>query len=146
MPVNREMFAEIDKLITAFPELHRQNYWQEDDTEATGSCGTTRCVAGWAVWLKAKEMGLVTRKRDYVALDVLYAVAEHLGINTKDGYGARYGQDRMYMTVGARLLGLNKDKAHALFMNMSDDLVAARVKSYAEAGEGNPDKEIAALR
>ncbi len=39
---NRELFQKIHDQITGHPETHNQDSWES-------LCGTTRCVAGWAV-------------------------------------------------------------------------------------------------
>lgn len=129
MTVNRKMFRELDEIIMEFPELHHQASWQSSP-EQNGTCGTTRCIAGWAVWLKAKELGLVSRKRDDIDRDLLVQVAQHLGINR-----AEYQrQDELYGEAGALILGLDGWEADSLFHDYSTVRVPVRVKSYAETG------------
>jgi hypothetical protein len=145
MPVNRKMFAEIHELISAFPELHNQHYWEEDDAEATGSCGTTRCIAGWATWLGAKEHGLLNRKREGTTASVRDALADRLGLCMDDFEDDTYlcGAARTdYAPLGAALLGLTGDQARSLFHDMNGKRVQARVKSYAETGADLSESEI----
>jgi hypothetical protein len=44
--MNTELFRKIDEVIQNTPEQHYQGTW-----ESTNECGTTRCIAGWAVHL-----------------------------------------------------------------------------------------------
>lgn len=134
MTVNQEMFRRIDELITEFPELHYQNQW-ETDPRYTGRCGTTRCVAGWAVWLKAKEMGLLSRKREMIDEDIMERLADELEVRAD------------FSHVGAAVLGLDYEQAmstdgfdtgadrNGLFFDYNHMRVRARVASFAETGE-----------
>lgn len=142
---NQELFRQIDGVLTEFPMLHCQQYWQEADTHATGSCGTTRCVAGWAVWFKAVELGLVSRKRDHVDLKMVRAVARSVNVDTTDEYGSELGMHSLYTAVGGELLGLDSDDAGYLFMDMNGGRVARRVQSYALTGSDISDEEYIEL-
>lgn len=42
--INQELFQKIYDQISQHPETHGQSTW-----EAARGCGTTRCVAGWAI-------------------------------------------------------------------------------------------------
>lgn len=139
--VNQEMFQRVNTMLTEFPELHDQTYWEEADTEATGSCGTTRCVAGWAVWLKALDLGLVSRKRDTVDTNMLHDVADHVGVPTEDEDGCEIGSGDLYELVGAKLLGLSQDDADNLFTDMNKHRVTRRVASYATTGKDISNEE-----
>jgi hypothetical protein len=50
--LNLPLFAKIRDQITAHPELHEQS-----DFEYPSNCGTSRCVAGWAILLDAHGRG-----------------------------------------------------------------------------------------
>lgn len=134
---DQEKFREIHEILTQFPELHHQNFW-EAEPEDNGSCGTTRCVAGWAVWLAAKDMGLMSRKRDTTSHDVLSAVAREHGITDPEYTSSGV----LYPVVGARILGLDEDEAGSLFHDMNGARVVRRVASYAETGEDISDEEF----
>lgn len=138
---DQKMFQRVNSILIEFPELHRQQYWQEGDTAINNSCGTTRCVAGWAVWLKATDLELISRKRDDVTRDVLHSVAASVGVDTEDKYGDPKDLDSLYQEVGAKLLGLDYDEAHSLFLDMSNGRVTHRVESYAATGEDISDEE-----
>lgn len=142
MTINRPMFAEIHKMIVQFPELHEQSSW-ETDPEDTGKCGTTRCVAGWATWLGASTMGLLSRKREFTDGRVRRTMAIRLGIEDGDlrGYLSDYSPDD-YPVLGATLLGLSEDQASSLFHDFNHERVVARVKSFAETGEDISEEEF----
>jgi hypothetical protein len=138
--VNREMFQQIHGLLLEFPELHRQQAW-EAPPEATGLCGTTRCVAGWAVWAEARRLGLLSRKRELTCGEVLKAVALHHGIHNHGGPDP----SALYEPVAARILGLTSDEAYDLFWDLDNDRVTDRVRSYAQTGDDLTDEEYAAF-
>lgn len=135
---NREMFQRIDKILEEFPELHHQNFW-EAAPEVTDSCGTTRCVAGWAVWLKAVDLGLMSRKRDAVSNDIVRAVAEHYDLASITPIIAT---DVTFEKLGAAILGLNENEAASLFYDLNNYSVSLRVRSYATTGSDLPDEEM----
>lgn len=128
MTVNQEAFREIHSLILQFPMLHRQQSW-ETGPEHTGLCGTTRCIAGWATWLKARELGLLSQKREMTSEGIRDQVAGALGL-----------EDSEYETIGRVVLGLNPEQANDLFWDMNKDRVVARVESYAVTGEDISDR------
>lgn len=127
---NRKAFADIHALLVQFPELHNQTNW-EAPADENSSCGTTRCLAGWATWWKAHKMGLLTQKRQVTDRDIRFAVARELRLEFAD-----------HAIIGAAVLGLSEDEATAIFHDFDRVRVVARVKSYAETGkdlDGNDD-------
>ncbi len=124
-----EAFQEVHALLTEFPELHYQGRWEYDNADTT-RCGTTRCLAGWAVWVQARRLGLLTRKRDLTSYDVRWAVAASVGIDLSRSTVA-YAGDAYYTRVSAAILGLSWDAASSLFFDLDDKRVTARVKSFA---------------
>lgn len=50
--INTELFAKVRDVIKDQPDQHDQSTWESVLTE---SCGTTRCVAGWAIHLTTGE-------------------------------------------------------------------------------------------
>lgn len=123
---DQEMFRRIHALIVAFPELHDQRHW-EAPPEQTGYCGTTRCIAGWATWWKAREMGLLSQKRQHTDEEIRQAVARKMGIDSFH-----------YESIGAAVLGLSEDEARDLFQDFNRDRVLVRVESYARTGADLP--------
>lgn len=122
MTVNREAFREIHELITQFPDLHDQRNWEADPSQ-NGSCGTTRCIAGWATWLKAREMGLLDSKGSPTKNKLRGKIADRLGLRLRD-----------HGSIARTVLGLTSAQAESLFHDYHDERAVARVKSYAETG------------
>lgn len=137
-----EAFQEVNALLIEFPELHYQGRWESDTT--VSRCGTTRCTAGWAVWAQARRLGLLTRKRDLTDAVVRRAVARSVGVDLYDD-DAFFTGDHYFSRVGAAILGLSLEDAAALFMDMNDKRVAARVASYAATGKDISEEEFRAL-
>lgn len=129
LKVNRDMFREIHDLTEMFPELHAQECWQAPSGE-NGRCGTTRCIAGWAVWLKAREMGLINRKRDTLDIGMLRQVGRQAGADMDDVFG----WDSLYEVISRKILGLDNRAANSLFHDMNNARVLDRLKSYADHG------------
>lgn len=132
MTVNKAMFAEVHRLITEFPELHDQRNW-ELPAEKSDTCGTTRCIAGWAVWVKAKELGLLDRKRQLTDFEMRDRIREALGIDSI--YGTNYD------VLGKVILGLDDEVAENLFHDFNQKRALARVKSFATTGEDLPNEK-----
>ncbi len=143
MTVNQKMFAEVHKLITEFPELHFQGTW-ESGPEIRNTCGTTRCIAGWATWLAAKERSLLSRKREKTTLDMTDRLARIFKLDPAENDANEYlGSYRIasYPVIGAHVLGLSSSQAHSLFHDYNQERVVARVKSFAETGEDLSEEE-----
>lgn len=81
------------------PELHRQSIWEDDGLFGavscgpgeTETCGTTRCVGGWAIWLHHGSVTAATGDSNSTArviagelLGLDYEDAENLFYNTTD--------------------------------------------------------------
>lgn len=53
----RELAEKVLKHVTAHPELHNQKTWSSNPAVSPHRCRTTACLAGWAVFLNAKNPG-----------------------------------------------------------------------------------------
>lgn len=53
----RELAEKVLEYVTAHPELHDQKTWHSTPATSLNRCGTTACLAGWAVFLNAKNPG-----------------------------------------------------------------------------------------
>lgn len=51
----RELAEKVLRHVTAHPELHDQRNWINNSAVSPNRCGTTACLAGWAVLLNAKN-------------------------------------------------------------------------------------------
>lgn len=129
MAVNQEAFQDIGELINDFPELHDQAHWETHPVN-TGRCGTTRCIAGWATWWKAREMGLLSQKRQPTDQEIRDAVAREVDARCAD-----------HKAIGRIVLGLVYDEAESLFHDMNNVRALARVESYAVNGRDLTDEE-----
>jgi hypothetical protein len=98
---NQELFKKIHDQIEEYPETHNQSSW---------GCGTTKCVAGWAVHFRAVELGMPATGTLYDALDL---------VDPHRHYGALTNIDR----TAAHLLEVDDEQADALFW--SGDATAA---------------------
>lgn len=105
MITGKELAQRILDQITAHPETHNQDTWSNEN----GACGTTYCIAGWAVALNAEpgedaRRNAVTRAR----------LARELA-----------APDAHWPTLGQKLLGLSEEAAEDLFF--SHTKVAPRI-------------------
>lgn len=144
MTVNQEMFAVIDGYITELPHLHRQYSW-EVKPEDNGTCGTTRCIAGWATWEAARMYGLLSRKREQTDDSVRERLADLLGLPSTEAFEDEHYYHRYHRTdfavIGGRVLGLTGEQAESLFHDMNNERVAARVHAFATTGQDLPAEE-----
>jgi len=101
--VNRDLFKRIRDRIREHPEWHDNWGWERTDPE----CGTTRCVAGWAIHFQnpTQDIGETQRQLGY----------------------------RRYSQAGRDLLGLTKEEAEYLFYNDNEEAMAM-VEHFAENG------------
>lgn len=125
--MNRELFQKIHDVISVDPESFEMTSWETDGT----LCGTTRCIAGWAVSIAAD--GPVFNP-DYEAPNArvysgeVYALAESMGIGTAG---------LSVPCLAERLLGLSEHQANAVFFNFDN----ARMAEYVEAAaNGDTDR------
>lgn len=107
------------KQITEFPEEHDQNDWESSTTfDENGdlvACGTTRCVAGWAVVLAG---GLIDDRNGNA---LLVPELEALGMRSVEvGAAAQY------------LLGLSVPMAQGLFYYMNKSMAVATLRAHVE--------------
>lgn len=116
--INSKMLYTIANIIETFPEHHNQdtwvncNFYLNDDNSSSViydgnrfSCGTTQCVAGWAVIIE--NGGLKHQHPD-----------GSLEFNNGNSLELSEGSytDLAYVYAGAEILGLEVDDARTLFM------------------------------
>lgn len=113
---NLDLFKEIYEQIKDPAKLDMGSW------EGTSVCGTTRCVAGWAVHLTTGE----PIRGDGATLSYTWHPSvEELGRSLLGG--ANYSLVR----IGGALLGLDHDQASALFYSENEEALAV-VKAFAE--------------
>ena len=125
--INRELFQKIHEIISAHPEQHDQGSWE--GTRGP-DCGTTRCVAGWAVFLTTGEP--LTRSTNTGIMGNSLATQELLRENDWESIPE----------AGRRLLGLNEDVACSLFYDASNEEARAAVKAFSEGRESDALRHI----
>lgn len=123
--MNTELFKKIDDIISADPGKLWMPTWE---SRTLGYCGTTRCVAGWAVYL-------TTGEPLYDGDDVSPATKDLL-----QTYGSPHIPD--FTKIGAALLGLNLQDASRLFLSVSGETAAKFVHL---AAVGCDDEALALL-
>lgn len=120
MPIdtyNRELFQKIHDIIDAKPDALAMDSWEDQDAD----CGTTRCVAGWAVSLTT-QTDLTAGWRFHPAV---LALAEEHGILCEIYVP--------YSALARKLLGLDAVEAGCLFY--ADELLAAEVVRLVAEGQ-----------
>lgn len=101
---NKELFRLIRDQIEREPDSHSQREWESH-------CGTTRCVAGWAIHLTYPDLPVVqTASRKYPRISTWRAVSE----------------------LARQLLQLRQDEADYMFFDASDDTARYLVEKYAK--------------
>lgn len=125
MPINTDMFNRIQNVILSNPEKHDQHYF-----EIGQGCGTTRCVAGWAIHLWGLDNGLTGSiekiGQEYVGFVGYSNLVDALA------FEGDLDVDTEVEIVGAHILGLNRGQAFELFFNMNNDDALRMVKEYAQ--------------
>lgn len=119
---NTEMFTRIMNQISDHPETHNQASWEW----AVSSCGTTRCVAGWALHFWGVDQG-------FGHLDLDYLRAEYVKANPAVRCWPSAGAT--YVEIGADILGLENSEAHHLFVEIQDQDEAFDLVSKYAHGE-----------
>lgn len=102
---NTELFKKIHDVISVHPELHDQAFFQE----GTG-CGTTRCVAGWAIHLSHPD-------------DQGQSVSQLVSLFSKASSPSAYARE---------LLDIGYSESDVLFFTLSDEEARRVVAAYAE--------------
>lgn len=125
--INKSMFQRIHSQITTAPESHVQAFFEMEDT----SCGTTRCVAGWALWFDGIDRG-----SDVDALGVGGLAERYLrdvkGEDIPDINSEGYEGSGDYIVKAATdILGLDLAVADRLFYTMSNPLAVLYVAELA---------------
>ena len=106
-PYNTDLMLRIREQITSEPKTHDQSAWA-----ARTECGTTYCIAGWAVVLSGQEL-------DW----------SHRGSST-----AWTADDRHISWVARELLGLD-DAAGDMLFHCNNDAALDRLDQLIEAGK-----------
>lgn len=120
--INTDMFRRIGNQIRLHPETHNQGYF-----ESANLCGTTRCVAGWAIHFMALDRGYDVETSDLDQLAARYAQENHLRVG--DGEEASDGE--FIEAAAAHILGIDEDTATSVFYQMDARVAADWVDVFA---------------
>ncbi|MFF8831322.1 hypothetical protein [Streptomyces sp. NPDC015131] len=115
--INRELFQKIHDQITMHPQTHDQGGWDS----GPDICGTTRCVAGWAMHFLNPNQRTDTTARE---LALAAGVFEDDNLITTSV---------AYEVGGAKALGLTDSEAGDLFYS-ADNRARRMVELYALKG------------
>ena len=111
---NVDLMLQVRDQITSHPETHFQGMFERDHHVLdNGSCGTTRCIAGWAIFFATGN----TVQKECFAWPPLSQMEKH-----PEG-------------MGAKLLGLTDDEAHKLFYQMDEHKALELLDEYIEKGK-----------
>jgi hypothetical protein len=124
MNLNREAFQKVHEVISAQPDRLVMSSWEDD--EAPESCGTTRCVAGWAIHFAVGGAPLFDNEGG--PSDEVESLAREHGLDPDD-----YCTSTLFEWLGANLLGLPIREARTVFYLSSD--TAGELVRLAAAGD-----------
>jgi len=116
-PETRALAQQILDQITERPESHNQNHYIEHN-----SCGTTRCIAGWAAFFGES---ILTRDDIWNRPDL---AGKYEGV---DGQMLDYPG---IFHIGMGLLGLTDKEAYDIFIDL-DDVSATQKLKHIVVGE-----------
>lgn len=127
--INTELFALVRDAIKDQPGRHDQSIWESTSVET--SCGTARCVAGWAIHLTTGEK-VFHWEPGLTFIEVspsVRALAAERGIQ-----GDPDDQDGMSLIpdLAASLLGLTEAQADVLFYVAGNDKALTCVELAAD--------------
>lgn len=71
-----ELAKKILKHVTEHPEQHRQERWVGNSQERETTCGTTACLAGWAILFNREKGETVTQAKYRLAAELSGGYAE----------------------------------------------------------------------
>lgn len=106
MPLNTELFQKIDDIIQVFPGAFHMGTWE--GTSPSG-CGTTRCIAGWAVYFALEEQDLFESPDSPFPSEALIRLAER--------HDARTGSGVDFDKLGRELLGLEAGQGYLFYVD-----------------------------
>ena len=118
MNLNREAFQKIHQVISVQPKRLVMSSWEDEDEFS--ECGTTRCVAGWAVHFNVDGGG---------PSDEVKELARNHGLDFDD-----FSTASLFEQLGANLLGLSTREARTVFY-LPNDVARALVRLAARGDD-----------
>lgn len=139
--MNTELFRKIRDVVDT--DAFDMDTW-EGDAEVfdmgASECGTTRCIAGWAIHFSLPEGDNNLRDESGVLSEAVVDLARSRGLQAADRYN--------FAAIGADLLGISRSLASEVFYLEND--TAREFVDLAAAGDdegairlirGNPDND-----
>lgn len=130
--LNIPLFQKIHAQITRDPESHYQGSW-----ESINECGTTRCLAGWALHFEAHGD---VYKRDVHGCATGWSTQVQTLFDSRDDLEAWWAVSR----IARHLLGLTWEQANRLFFS-DEEQAAEAVRLAAEGDLGGFDRLVASV-
>lgn len=114
-----DLMNQIIEKINIEPQKWNQSSWlNAQEGPAESSCGTTACIAGWALLLSGEYTVCVEYMRDDNGKIVFNNINGYPYVEDswlEDAYGQKVTEDH-YKQRGAALLGLTSDQARDIFL------------------------------
>lgn len=145
MPLNKGLFREIENRINATPDQFDMKHWGETvakegegaqlvPADVITECGTSMCVAGWAVALSLPPEDLLWQYSgsEYDPESGKYVKSYSLDEVLMPGQGDAVSVEE----AATQLLGLPWEEASVLFHTASNSRAKDFVHRYAEGEEG----------
>lgn len=125
--MNRELFKKIHDVISVNPESFDMTAWEEGDGTL---CGTSRCIAGWAVSIAADApiYNPVKGADQHFYSPPVVDLVERMGLDPDDA---------SIPLIAERLLGLTERQANLAFYRFDNERMAQFVKA---AADGDTDR------
>ena len=126
MNLNREAFQKIHQVISVQPKRLVMSSWEDEDEFS--ECGTTRCVAGWAVHFAVGGAPIFNVDGGGPS-DVVKELARNHGLDFDD-----FSTASLFEQLGANLLGLSTREARTVFY-LPNDVARALVRLAARGDD-----------
>lgn len=130
MTVNKSLFREIHDAITAAPDEFDMATWGVQRITQSGDvCGTSMCVAGWAVALTVPVERQIWNRDEFNN----HRYLDFVRVEDTESPGHFYKEN--VENYAREVLGLDWEEATKLFHEINDDVATEMVAEYAELGD-----------
>lgn len=124
MITGKELAEKILQQITEHPGTHFQGAWT-----LSNDCGTTRCIAGWAVEFNRKGTEAAHQTRERVTQELIEAGVHHpFGDGSPEDDEYHYSEG--WEETAAALLGFDRDSACDVFYASEESDAAAKLARH----------------
>lgn len=129
--MNQELFKKIYDIISASPSEFEMSTWEDSEEQ----CGTTRCVAGWAIFLTTGKP-LYTPESSFISMDP--SVLELAGVNRDAEVNfEQVGSDLLDLPLSARWLFYTSNGKAREFVRLASEgkFDEARALRFSDAAD-----------